>query len=87
MIHSLLRSPSHYFDLTPTGQITNKFSNDLGILDNLIAYVLMDVIEGPIISVVMFLNIVTIDTFFLIPGCINIVFFILFFLFCKRTII
>ena len=87
MIHSLLRSPSHYFDLTPTGQITNKFSNDLGILDNTMAFVLNDVIEGPIRSVVLFVNIVTIDTFFLIPGCINITFLILFFIFCKATIV
>ena len=87
MIYALIRTPSHYFDLTPTGQITNKFSNDLGILDNLIAFVLIDVVEGPTISIVMFINIVTIDTFFLIPGSINIIFLIIFFLFCKKIIV
>ena len=44
MVYGLLRSPSYYFDLTPTGQIINKFSKDLGILDNMLAFTLIDAI-------------------------------------------
>jgi hypothetical protein len=48
MIHGLVRSPSSYFDTTPTGRLNNKFSNDLGIMDSSLQFVLIDAIEGPI---------------------------------------
>ena len=83
MIHGLVRSPCSYFDLTPTGQLTNKFSNDLGILDNTLAFTLVDTMEGPIITIIMLINIFAIDLFFLIPGCLSIFFFIAYFIFCK----
>lgn len=38
MIYSLVRSHSYYFDITPVGRLTNKFSNDIGILDNVIIF-------------------------------------------------
>jgi hypothetical protein len=42
MIHGLVRSPSYYFDITPTGRLNNKFSNDLGVLDGMLPFVLVD---------------------------------------------
>ena len=33
MLIGLIRSPLSYFDITPSGQLTNRFSNDLGALD------------------------------------------------------
>jgi hypothetical protein len=42
MIHGLVRSPSTFFDITPTGRLINKFSNDLGILDNTLIFVFTD---------------------------------------------
>jgi ATP-binding cassette subfamily C (CFTR/MRP) protein 4 len=44
MIHGLVRCPSSYFDVTPTGRLVNKFSNDLGILDNTLVFVLVDMV-------------------------------------------
>jgi ATP-binding cassette subfamily C (CFTR/MRP) protein 1 len=44
MIHGLVRCPSSYFDTTPTGRLVNKFSNDLGILDNTLSFVFVDMI-------------------------------------------
>ena len=44
MMHGLVRCPSNYFDTTPTGRLINKFSNDLGILDNTMAFVFTDMI-------------------------------------------
>ena len=85
MIQGLVRSPSYYFDLTPTGQITNKFSNDLGILDNTLGFTMIDCMEGIIISIIMLVNVFTIDLFFLIPGIITIFFLVGYFLFCKNT--
>jgi len=34
MINGIVRSPASFFDTTPSGMIINKFSNDLGVLDN-----------------------------------------------------
>ena len=42
MIHGLVRSPCCYFDVTPTGRLNNKFSNDLGLMDNVFAHALTD---------------------------------------------
>ena len=83
MVHGLVRSPCSYFDMTPSGQLTNKFSNDLGILDNTLTFTLVDTLEGPIVVIVMLVNIVAIDLFFLIPGCLSLFFLIAFFIYCK----
>lgn len=42
MIHKIIRCPSSYFDITLTGKLNNIFSNDLGIMDNLMAFILAD---------------------------------------------
>lgn len=44
MVHAVVRSPSYYFDITPTGRLNNKFSNDLGIMDNMLSFILIDAI-------------------------------------------
>ena len=87
MIHGLVRSPSFYFDITPTGRLNNKFSNDLGIMDNMLAFILKDSIEGPIVTIILLVNIFTINLYFLIPGILNIIFIVLFYLYCKQAII
>lgn len=87
MIHGVVRSPSWYFDVTPTGRLNNKFSNDLGIMDNMLPFVLTDAIEGPIITIVLFINVFTINLFFLIPGILNIIFIIFYFNYCKWIIV
>jgi ABC-type multidrug transport system fused ATPase/permease subunit len=81
MIHGLVRSPSYYFDITPTGRLNNKFSNDLGILDNMLSFVLTDAVEGPIVSIVLLANVFSINLYFII------VFIIFFFIYCKRAIV
>ena len=83
----MVRSPTSYFDVTPSGQLISRFSNDLGILDTALGFIFIDVMEGPFISIVMAINIFSIDPFFIIPGSINIVFIIAFFLYCKNTIV
>ncbi len=87
MIHGLVRCPSSYFDTTPTGRLINKFSNDLGILDNTLAFVFTDMIEGPIVSIIMLANIFQINLFFIPPGVITLIFLVYFFTFCKPTIV
>jgi len=44
MLINLLISPTGYFDVTATGQLINRFSNDLGVMDTTIALTIIDVI-------------------------------------------
>ena len=87
MIHGLVRSPSSYFDITPTGQLNNRFSNDLGVLDSNLFYILTDCLQGLIVAFLFIGNIFSINHYFLIPGIFNIVFVIYFFIYCKDVII
>ena len=87
MIHGLVGSPSAFFDVTPAGQLTNKFSNDLGILDNSLGFCFVDLVEGIVLCLTIFVNAFSIDLFFIIPGVLCFVFLIAFFFFCKQAII
>jgi ABC-type multidrug transport system fused ATPase/permease subunit len=78
MLLSLLRSPTQYFDTTPTGRLINRFSNDLNVLDSLMAYIFIDTIEGPILALVLL---------FIIPAFVTFILQALWFVYCKRTII
>lgn len=87
MVHGLVRSPCSYFDITPTGRLTNKFSNDLGLMDNMMSFALTDGIEGPIVSLISISYIFSINLYFLLPGLINIIFVVYFFIYCKDVIV
>ena len=87
MIHGLVRSPCSYFDQTPSGRLTNKFSNDLGILDNNLVFVLTDSLEGPIICIILIVNVFQINLLFLPLGFLNLLFIICYFRYCKDVII
>ena len=87
MLFGLLRSPTKFFDTTPSGRLINRFSNDLSILDTVVGYTLVDTIEGPILALVMLVNVFQIVPFFVIPAVANLVILMLWFVFCKRTIV
>lgn len=42
MINAIVRSPGSFFDTTPSGILTNKFSNDLGVIDNGLILMMID---------------------------------------------
>ena len=44
MIEAIVRCPGKFFDTTPSGILVNKFSNDLGILDNTMIFGLVDAV-------------------------------------------
>lgn len=87
MIEGLVRSPTSFFDTTPSGRLINTFSNDLGLLDMTLAFSFTDMIEGPIISISMLVTVFTIEVYFIPPGVANIVFLIIFFIYAKRPIV
>ena len=57
MIEAILRSPVSYFDTTPSGILMNKFSNDLGVLDNALYISFIYTFEGPIVILSSLINI------------------------------
>lgn len=87
MLFGMLRSPSSYFDKTPTGRLINRFSNDLSILDSSLSAVLIDTFEGPILILVLFINVFQIVPWFAIAGVINIAALIYWFFYCKKVIV
>lgn len=87
MITSLSRSPCSYFDVTPTGRLNSRFSNDMGVIDNALTFSLTDSIQAPIVICILLANVVSINKFFLAPGITNFVVLIAFFMYSKHTII
>lgn len=87
MIRALVRSPSSFYDITSTGQLNNKFSNDIGILDNNLFFVLADCLQGIIVILMSTGNIFSINLYFLVPGILNIIFVVYFFIYCKDVVI
>jgi ABC-type multidrug transport system fused ATPase/permease subunit len=87
MIESLLRSPIDFFSRTPSGVLTNKFTTDLGVLDNSLALTLIEAIEGPILLIVAIFNMVQIDAFLAIPAGILSMVAVVFFLYARPVII
>lgn len=56
MLTSILRSPSSYFDSISSGTLTNRFSNDLGLLNNDLPYLMTEAMEGAVLYFVVLLN-------------------------------
>lgn len=42
MIKAIVRCPGKFFDTTPSGTLVNKFSNDIGIIDNVLFFGMID---------------------------------------------
>jgi len=83
MINAIVRSPCDFFDSTPSGMLINKFSNDLGILDNSLAFPMTDMLQGPALTLVALGNICQIDPYFIPPAVVIMVIVILFFLYAQ----
>jgi ATP-binding cassette subfamily C (CFTR/MRP) protein 1 len=87
MVFGLLRSPCSFFDTTPSGQLSNKFSNDLGIIDNTMAFTMVDAIEGPTVALTLLIGVFAIDLLFIVPGVLSVIFLLVFFTYCKDAIV
>ena len=79
MLDSVVRCPSNFFDKTPSGILINNFSNDLGIIDNLMIFALLDSFEGPSVILIAVINVCEINVFYTIPAVIIILMIVLFF--------
>jgi ABC-type multidrug transport system fused ATPase/permease subunit len=87
MINGIVRSPGSFFDTTPSGMLINKFSNDLGILDNSLSMALVEMVEGPALSLVALVNICQIDLYFIPPAVVVVICIFLFVRYARPAII
>lgn len=87
MITGIVRSPGSFFDTTPSGMLINKFSNDLSILDNSLATTIVDMFEGPALTIVAIVNICQINLFFIPPAVVIIILVLLFFRYASPVLI
>ena len=86
MIYTIVRCPGSFFDTTPSGMLVNKFSNDLGILDNIMIFGLIDALEGPSIIIIAIINICIINYFFIIAAVIIMAIAVWFFTYSRQVI-
>lgn len=87
MLRGIVRSPAFFFDITPSGLLINKFSNDLGALDSTLSYLMVFTFDGLIAIIVALINICQIYVY-LIPLVVAfMVLAILFFNYCRPAII
>lgn len=87
MIHAIIRSPGSFFDSISSGILVNKFSNDLGAIDNALFWTSFDSIEGLTTIFVAAINICQISSLLIIPTLIALVAAIVFFNYCRPVII
>ena len=87
MIEALARSHSHYFDVVAAGRLANKFSNDLGILDNSLIFILQNTLEGPILALVLIINVFQINPYFIVVSVASAIGLVLWLTFMKPVVL
>ncbi|KAL4450427.1 hypothetical protein ABPG74_019325 [Tetrahymena malaccensis] len=86
MIKSLVRATVLFFDTTPSGRILNKFSSDLGILDQQITRTMICSLEIISSTCVFLITIFILNPYFIIVIFIQMVFTRLFVNFSKKSL-
>ena len=87
MVYSNIRAPLSYYDVTPSGQIINKFSNDLSVLDYTFASQLNGLVNNIIIVIISFINIISLTPLTVFSVLIGVIIMIAFFLYSKSAFV
>lgn len=87
MIQAMVRSPGSYFDSTPSGTLVNKFSNDLKVIDNLMIFCFINVLEGPAIFFIAVVNLCQINILMILPTIVVVFLATWLFLYSRSAII
>ncbi|XP_057653036.1 ATP-binding cassette sub-family C member 4-like [Diorhabda carinulata] len=66
MFHKLLKAPMRFFDTNPSGRILNRFSKDIGAIDEVLPRVLLDALSIFLILAGVLVNIVISSPFMVI---------------------
>ncbi|CAE6451725.1 unnamed protein product [Rhizoctonia solani] len=68
MLHSVMTSPSRFFDKTPSGRILNRFSKDIDTIDSGIQTFMVSVLTQALILLVAVVTIVYAVPYFIFPA-------------------
>lgn len=65
MFHCLLKAPMRFFDTNPSGRILNRFSKDMGAIDEILPRVLLDAVQVLLVGAGILIN-VTISNYYMV---------------------
>lgn len=77
MFGALLRAPMLFFDKNPSGRILNRFSRDMGNLDELLPKAMLDAIQIGLVMIGILVVISVVNPLLLVPLAVAIIFFYL----------
>ena len=69
MLTSLLTAPIRFFDVNPAGRILNRFAKDIGCMDEVLPYSLLETVQY-IVFTISILVLVSVANFWVIGACV-----------------
>ncbi|EAR89965.1 ABC transporter family protein (macronuclear) [Tetrahymena thermophila SB210] len=87
MLLSLVRAPALFFDRTSSGNLMNKFSNDMSLLDNLLPFCSCDSIEIFSTFLNLMITCIVFNYYTVIPSIIEGMFLVFFMMYAKDIIV
>ncbi|XP_016663046.1 probable multidrug resistance-associated protein lethal(2)03659 isoform X1 [Acyrthosiphon pisum] len=75
MLGSIIRATMYFFNKNPSGRILNRFSKDIGSIDEMLPFVLMDVIQIGLIVIGILIIVGITNPYLIIPTLIIVVIF------------
>ncbi|XP_046622338.1 ATP-binding cassette sub-family C member 4-like [Neodiprion virginianus] len=85
MFENLLRAPMKFFNANPSGRILNRFSKDVGVMDEQIPRTLIDVVQTITLTMGIFAMVAIINPWTIIPVIISGVIFYVIRIYYLRT--
>ncbi|XP_021915794.1 multidrug resistance-associated protein 4-like isoform X2 [Zootermopsis nevadensis] len=67
MFSSILRGAMRFFDTNPSGRILNRFSKDIGAIDELLPRFMLESIQVFLVLIGILTNIAIVNTYFILP--------------------
>ncbi|XP_072396584.1 ATP-binding cassette sub-family C member 4-like isoform X2 [Diabrotica undecimpunctata] len=68
MFKHILRAPMRFFDTNPSGRILNRFSKDMGVVDELLPRLMIDAIQIALVTCGIFVMVFIVSPWMIIPS-------------------